>query len=217
VATSSVATSLIALSRDGVTWTTLAAPAPASNWRGLAWAPAIGALVGVGSTAATVGTVMVATAPIFGALTGIPASGPGSILYPINQGDAVNLRVVVDDLTAQAALTALRLPVVDDGIVEGPVITDTTLQATEAIADATAVLAVKSRIAVSCAYTTRDLNTRVPRTIGVNLPSPTNVVASFPLQQVTISGFAPALWPLRTVQAATQFVTLADLFRQVGG
>jgi hypothetical protein len=216
VATSSVATSLIAISRDGVAWTTVAAPS-ASNWRGLAWAPAIGTLVGVGSTAGSIGTVMVTTAPVLGALTGIPASGPGAILYPITAGDPVTLRVVVDDLTAQAALTALMLPTVDDGIVEGAVITDPTLTGTEAIAAATAVLALKSEIAVSCAYTTRDLNTRVPRTIGVNLPAPTSVVASFPLQQVTITGYTPARWPTRAVQAAAQFVTLQDLFRQAGG
>jgi hypothetical protein len=40
-------------------------------------------------------------------LLGIPAGGVGSILYPIRAGDPVNLRVVVNDLAAQAVIAAV--------------------------------------------------------------------------------------------------------------
>jgi hypothetical protein len=134
------------------------------------------------------------------ALTGIPASGVGSILYTIKQGDPVNLRVVVDDLAAQAALALLMLPLVDDGVIEGALIQDGRISETEARARGTAQIALRSPLEVSVGYVTHDKNTHAGRTIGVNLAAPTSVTASFKLQQVTITNFLPARWP--TYQAA---------------
>ena len=65
------------------------------------------------------------------ALLGIPASGDGSIRYAIKAGDPVNLRVVVEDLPAQATIAAL-LGGGDDGIIVGDLIQDNRLSETEA-------------------------------------------------------------------------------------
>jgi hypothetical protein len=147
------------------------------------------------------------------ALTGIPASGVGSIRYPIHQGDPVNLRVVLDDLPAQATIAAL-LGGSDDGIIEGPLIQDGRLSETEARARGTARLAQKSAIAVSLSYACRDLNTHAAATIAVNLAAPTSVVASFKLQQVTIDTFHPALWPTFHAEASSDRFTLEDFLRR---
>jgi len=150
-------------------------------------------------------------------LSGIPASGAGSILYALHQGDQVNLRVVVDDVAAQAVITALMLPLVDDGIIEGTVIQDGRISETEARARGTAQLALKSAIGVAVGYTTHDLNTHVSRTIGTNLPAPTSCFGSFKLQHVTIDTFQPALWPTYHAQGSSRVFTLETLLRLARG
>lgn len=169
---------------------------------------------GTGSIGATItyNTTVVAAA----ALTGIPASGAGSILYPIKRGDPVNLRVVVDDLTAQAVITALMLPTVDDGVIEGPLIQDGRISETEARSRATAQLALKSQIAVSINFTGQDTNLHAGRTQAVNLTVPP-VVGSFKLQSVMQTNFQPAIYPQRTCVGAVTLLTLSDLFRTLKG
>lgn len=170
---------------------------------------------GSGSIGATIpyNTIVVAAA----ALTGIPASGVGSILYAIKRGDPVNLRVVIDDLTAQVAVTALMSPTVDDGIIEGTVIQEGTISETEARAQGTAQLALRSAIDVAITYTTRDKNTHASRTIGASLAAPTSVSGSFKLQSVTIDGFTPGLWPTHHAHGANKRFTLEDLLRIARG
>ena len=74
----------------------------ATNWSSSAATPSTGA----GSITAT----CVYNTTITGvtvSLTGIPASGVGSITTAIARGDAVNLEVLVESVSAQAALAAL--------------------------------------------------------------------------------------------------------------
>jgi len=148
-------------------------------------------------------------------LRGIPATGVGSILYRINKGDPVNLRVEVNDFVAQAAVAALMLPLVDDGVIEGAVIQDGRISATEGRARCNAQLALSGAITVGLGYTTHDKNTHAGRTIGVNIPAaPTSTVGSFKLQQVTISNFQPARWPTYVAVASSSRFTLEDLLRK---
>jgi len=152
------------------------------------------------------------------ALTGIPASGVGAILYTIKQGDPVNLRVVVDDVAAQAAVALMMLPLVDDGVIEGTVLQDGRISETEARARGTAQLALRSALAVSVAYTTRDLNTHAGRSSGVNLPAaPTSTVGTFRILSVTSTGYLPARWPTRQVVASSVRYTLEMLLRRARG
>lgn len=141
---------------------------------------------GTGSIVATIGyNSTVTAAPC---LRGIPASGPGSIAYAIKKGDAVNLVVQVDDVAAQSALAAL---IGGDGIQEAA-IQDGRLAATEAIARAEAWLALKRDVLVTIRYTTRDINTRAGRTQTVNIGAPFNITdTDFMIQTVTESGFDP--------------------------
>lgn len=146
------------------------------------------------------------------ALTGIPASGGGSIRYAILQGDPVNLLVQVDDMAAQAALAAL-IGGGDDGIVE-EYVQDGAIGETEARARGTAQLALFSTPLVSISYKTRDVNTHAGRTITVSLGSPTNLSGTFQIQQVTIDSFQyPRLYPTYTVQASSTRFSLEDLLR----
>jgi len=170
---------------------------------------------GAGSIAAAVPSGSTVSTCV--ALLGIPASGVGSILYPIGAGDEVNLRVVIDDTAAQAEMSGRMLPTVDDGIIEGAVIQDGRISETEARARGTAQLAAHSALDVAIAYTTRDTNTHAGRTITVNLAAPTAVNQAFKVQQVAISDFNPARWPKRQAQGSSTRFTLEQLLRVARG
>lgn len=126
------------------------------------------------------------------ALTGIPASGAGSIFYAILKGDPVNLLVQYDDVGAQSTLGAMLTD--DDGAATDGIredyLQDRRLSATEALARANAQLSLRSAVEVSIRYQCRDTNTKAGRTISVNLPAPTSVVGDFKIQRVTISQFS---------------------------
>lgn len=203
----------IMASPDGISWTGYTTPAVGA-WYGLAWAQSLAKLAAVGFVTGGVIQAMTSQALTYRTLTGVPASGAGSILYPIKAGDPVNLRVVIDDTAAQAVIAAMMLPTVDDGIIEGTVIQDGRLSETEARARGTAQLALRSAIDVAVTYDTRDKNTHASRTAGVNLPSPTSVVGSFKLQSVTIDTFTPAQWPIAHAHGASKRKTLEDLLRE---
>ena len=147
-------------------------------------------------------------------LVGIPASGVGCIRYPIRSGDPVNLWVQVDDVPAQTILAALltTTAIPHDGIIED-YLQDRRLSHTECVARGTAQLALRSLAEISITYQSRDLNTRAGRTVPVNLPSE-NVVGSFKIQQVTIAGFGvPNLLPTFTASASTSRFSFEDLLR----
>lgn len=159
--------------------------------------------------AAIVYNSTIAAAP---AIIGVPASGVGSILYDIKQGDAVNLLVQVDDFTAQSALAAL-VGGGDDGIVE-EYVQDGTIGETEARARGTAQLALLSTALVSIRCKTRDVNSHAGRSITVSFGSPTSLSGTFQIQHVTIDGFQyPTLYPTYTVEASSARFSLEDLLR----
>jgi len=149
------------------------------------------------------------------ALTGIPASSTGSILYTIKPGDPVNLRVVINDVDAQAVIAALMLPLVDDGIIEGAVIQDGRISETEARARGLAQLALRSAVAEAVAYTTLDLNTHAGLDIGV--VGVLDTTGTYKIQSVTATGYRPARWPTRTVTGSSNRYTLEMLLRIARG
>lgn len=130
-------------------------------------------------------------------LTGIPATGPGSVTTPIpyntaitaapaltgvnawnglwqpaSSGDALNLWVQVDDLAAQAALGQLELddngnPT--DGIHEYPISDQTLTSVAMCVARGTADLALFSRPIVTATYCTNDPKTRSGKTVSIDL------------------------------------------------
>lgn len=145
-------------------------------------------------------------------LTGIPASGPGSILYRIPKDQPVNILQQVDDGAAQTALAAL---LGGDGIQED-YIQDGRLAKTEAIARGTAQLALKKDVLVTMHFQTRDINTRAGRTIRVNLGAPFNISnVDFLIQSVTMSAFAPALQPTYDATASSVRYTFEAFLRSL--
>lgn len=155
------------------------------------------------------------------ALTGIPASGAGSIVYAIAEGDSINLVAQVDDTAAQTALAAL---VGGDGIREAS-LQDRRLSLTEATARGTAFLELRSTTQASVSYTTRDKNTRVGTSVSVTIG---DVSDTFKIQSVQIHTFSAAgsrstdplgvdLFPTYTVTASNQRFSLEDLLRQLKG
>jgi hypothetical protein len=164
---------------------------------------------GAGSIVATISyNSTITPAPV---LTGIPASGTGSILYAIKQGDPVNLVVQVDDVTAQTDLAAL---IAGDGIQEDS-ISDNRLSQTEALARGLAQLALRKNVGLTLTYRCHDKNTRSGSTISVDLDEPFNLTADFMIQSVTISDFWPAIFPWYSVVASSTRFSFEDLLRML--
>jgi hypothetical protein len=151
-------------------------------------------------------------------VTGIPASGTGAIRYPIKKGDAINLWMTVDDAAAQALVTALFTSAAGgthSGIVED-VIQDRRLSATEARARGRAHLAARNEVQLRVKYNSRDINTRAGQTIVVNiLVEPYHLTSTFVIQSVTIREFTPALLPVFEVEASSERFTFEDLIRRM--
>jgi hypothetical protein len=134
-------------------------------------------------------------------LTGIPA---GAILYDIKAGDAVNIEVQVDDLTAQA----------ESGIIEHKIV-DGRLSISEAQARGQADLLLHAPTLQSFSYQTRDTKTRSGKTIQVSLAIPA-LTASLKIQDVTITeiDIAKNLPPLYTVQSSSVLFSYEDMLRR---
>lgn len=162
-------------------------------------------------------------------LTGIPASGPGSITTLIPKGQDVNMLVTVNSTVGQAALRAgfgtgafdanIFDPNIFDtegqggsGVIE-EYVQDRRLTVEEATARAMAILALRELPQTSLRYQTRDRLTKAGRTVTVMLPAPTSVEGSYKIQRVTISGFLPHLHPLRQVEASNAKFSFEDLLR----
>src|SRR4029077_3900607 len=101
----------------------------------------------------------------------IPATTEGLIQNAIQQGEPVNLLVIVDDLAAQASLAALTG---DTGIQES-LLQDNRISETEARARALALLDQNHAVQESVRYRTTDRNTHTGATIRVDLATPTAV------------------------------------------
>ena len=145
-------------------------------------------------------------------LTGIPASGSGAIVIAILGGDPVNLLAIVDDLPAQAVLAGV---LGTDGIIEG-YLQDRRISYGEALSRAQALLALRSTVRETLRYRCRDPQTFSGATITVNLPAPTNIVASYQVQDVTINNFGGRgdLFPVYEVVASSSRFSFEDLIRQ---
>lgn len=175
-----------------------------------------------------------------GSLTGIPASGAGSltaavragtvsalahltgcagIVYAINSGDPINIIVTVDDATAQTALAAL---VGGDGVHE-MFITDGRWAITEATAQANTELTMRKNPIVTVEFDSRDPSIISGRDITITLSSPV-ISGTFKIQRVTYSeiGIGGALavnniWPLRHAECSSRRFSFEDLLRQIKG
>ena len=168
-------------------------------------------------------------------LTGIPASGSGSIttavLYgqqaipsamlvgvtgltkPMRKGSAVHLWVQRDDALAQAEHAARTGGY---GLVEF-LIVDQRRGVDSLVARCDADLALFSRPIVNVRYATRDMKTKSGKAIWIDLPSqglPSQVLT---IQEVTITeiGIARGLAPRYTVQASSVRFSLEDTLRRL--
>jgi hypothetical protein len=172
-----------------------------------------------------------------GNLTGIPASGPGSItapisvgsevktlphltgcsgiVYPLVNGDPVNIVVVVNDAAAQAALAAR---VGGDGVSE-MFISDGTIGITEATARANAELSLRKDPLETVTFTSRDPSMQSGRDVTLTITSPA-ISGTFKIQRVTITelglqGPTGFLFPLRQVDASSRRYSFEDLLRRL--
>jgi hypothetical protein len=172
-------------------------------------------------------------------LTGIPPSGPGSlvttVLYgspvlpapsltgvtgltrPMSRGVSVNIWVQRDDVTAQAERIALDAAQgrVSDGVVEGPIVVDERRGEASLTALCDATLTLFSRPLVTITYATRDTKTKSGKTIVVNLTNPP-IGQTLTIQDVTITeiDLAPRLGPKYAVTASNVQFSLEDLLRR---
>jgi hypothetical protein len=153
------------------------------------------------------------TSPSSVSLAGIPASGPGSIVWPIKSGDPVNILVICDDLPAQAALEAAT----GAGGVREALIQDGRISIAEATARGTAYLKAQSRVIETVSHRSRDLNTRSGALVTVDLPPPTDLHGTYRIQDVGISTFNPAagIPPTFDAHSSSSRYTLEDLLRQI--
>lgn len=142
---------------------------------------------------------------------GLPASGSGAVVFPIKQGDPVNLVVVHNDAAAQTALAAL---IGGDGIVEA-YLADNRISESEARSRADALLRQRKDPQITIRFRTRDQNVRSGCMITVNLPAPVSISAQLRVQDVSISGFqGNGTMPLFEASASSVRFTFEDLLRQ---
>lgn len=145
-------------------------------------------------------------------LTGIPASGDGSILYNIPQGEAVNLYVVREDAAAQTAMAAL---VGGDGIVE-EALSDGRWSQAEAENRGDARLEETKDPLVTIPYRTRDMTTRSGRVVSIDLDAPTSISGEFKVQRVVLSDFGGGFTrPWRTVEVSSRKFSLEAILRLI--
>lgn len=147
-------------------------------------------------------------------LKGIPASGSGSILYAINADDSLSIKVVRNDLAAQAILAALEG---GDGIHEFPVNDSTLSTVTQCNARGDAELAQFGLQLKTLTYDTRDPKTTTGQDIIVNLLAPTSISLTVRIQTVSISQITTVMgkYPLYTVSASITKFSLQDVLRRL--
>ena len=175
------------------------------------------------------------------ALTGIPATGPGSItttviwgtqvlpapslvgvtgvIAPIVKGTLINLWVQRDDTAAQsdqAAIDTANGVVPADGIYEGPVLVDERRNEASMRALCDATLIQFSRPIVTVRYACRDIQSKSGRTVRIDLANPA-VHETLTIQEVIITeiDIAPHLAPRFTVTASTARFSLDDILRRL--
>jgi hypothetical protein len=153
-----------------------------------------------------------------GNLTGIPASGAGSISTSIAQGESVRVLAIAQDALAAAAIAALIGA--GDGYIEHS-IEDGQLGDAAARSRAAGVLAANTatdKTDKRLAYKTRDLYSRSGGTVAVDLTNAgtgQHITGTFQIQRVRITDIELSLtrYPVRIVEAGANS---QDAFALIG-
>jgi hypothetical protein len=192
---------------------------------------------------AQIGTMLIQyTGTGAGLLTGIPAAGVGSLTATVQYGaqvlvvprlvgvagltraltagDAITLRVELDDAAAQAALGSRLGGTAADGIVE-EVFSDSRMTTPELLNYARALLLERKDPRLTLTFVTRDPTVEVGRLITVTLSQPP-IAGIFRIQrirfdEIAITGGLARVGPRRTVEASNKLYTFADLLRRLRG
>ena len=149
-------------------------------------------------------------------LTGVPASGAGAVVYPINTGDQINVRVERNDTAAQTALAGFLGT--GDGVVED-FDQDGRLSIAECQNRGDARLTAFKDPISTLSGTTRDQTVRAGRSVTFTVTNPP-VSGTFKIQRVTLSelaigGAQTYVFPTRRVEASSKRFSLDDLLRQI--
>lgn len=147
-------------------------------------------------------------------MTGIPAAGAGSIVHTILKDADVNLLAQADDAAAQAVLAALLGVSVENAVIEH-VLSDGRLTIESAQARANADLALFKNPIVTVSYETTDVKTKAGKTISINLGAPWNLTGDFKIQRVSESELAPGDVMLRAVEASSVRFSFEDMVRRI--
>lgn len=168
---------------------------------------------GPGSLASTVNYGTEILATAF--LSGIAASGEGSIQNDIDVHGEINILEICDDLDAQAELATLEGGD-SDGVYEH-YIQDRRLASPEARATGFADLALFSRPIVTVHYGSHDPKTRSGKTVHADLPD-LGLLGDFTITSVTIDQIGtanPEIWPRYTVEASSVRFSFEDVLRRL--
>jgi hypothetical protein len=192
---------------------------------------------------ARVGGLVIRYTGISGAeLTGIPATGPGALTAAVKYGaqvlvqprltgvagvtraiaagEAVTIRVELDDAAAQAALGSRLGGTAADGIVE-EVFSDSRMTISELLNYARALLADRKDPWRTLRFVTRDPTVQVGRVLHISITQPP-IAGIFRVQKITfdeiaITGGLARSAPRRMVEASNKLYTFADLLRRLRG
>jgi hypothetical protein len=134
-------------------------------------------------------------------LTGIPASGSGSITHALTTGDSVNPLVTVEDVTSQNAYD-----------IREEYVQDRRLSIAGATLRATALLALLKDPRVSGSFDSSDPNIRAGRSLMITMPE-WGLSAEVTMRSVTIRPIPGRQQPLASVQFSTR--TMDDLYTQL--
>jgi hypothetical protein len=145
-------------------------------------------------------------------LTGIAASGFGAIRFAIAKGDQVNVAIAVDDGPSQSTMATT---VGGDGIHEY-FISDGRWGIVEAIARANTELALRKDPLVTVHLETRDQTVVAGRNLTITKTHPA-ISGTFKIQRVTITQIGifhpPLTFPLRTVELSSKMYSFEDLLK----
>lgn len=149
-----------------------------------------------------------------GLITGVPASGAGSLARPLMQNDRVSVVVVVDDLAAQAALAAatgrsgIRQFVLRDGNANEAGLTE----------DARSQLALFGGPVTSGGYTTRDAVADAGRLATIDVPGRTTAMTalSVPIDEVEIRFVNPNRTQRKVKFNSAVKLDIVDVIRSIG-
>lgn len=165
---------------------------------------------GVGSITAEIRSGTIQVVPH---LSGIPASGAGAIAYDIPSGERVNVYVQVDNSDSPTAASALAAMVGGDGVREHTIQDNRwTIESCQAAGEAD--LALFSYAQTKVTYECRDAASASGKLITILLGAPNNISDTLRIQQVVIDHFEffPSL--RYTVTATNAKFSLDDLFRR---